>query len=162
LFLDTALDVGFIGYDLYRLVKDNIVGNCDNLGSNLAALGGDVAGAFIPFVSGLGTASRAGKVVIGENMNRVRPYAERIGADTFKGETLAENREWIRQQMMEGKEIIDIGPDFARRRERMIQGQRPDSPFYALERTESKGYSGLRRMFQRSGRLEGGFGEVDR
>jgi RHS repeat-associated protein len=60
LFLDSALDVGFIGYDLYRLVKDNIVGNCGNLGSNLAALGGDVAGALIPFVSGLGTAARGG------------------------------------------------------------------------------------------------------
>jgi RHS repeat-associated protein len=60
-FLDTLLDVGFILYDLYRIVKDNIINGCDNLGENLAALGLDVAGALIPFATGLGAAGRAAR-----------------------------------------------------------------------------------------------------
>lgn len=54
---DTVADLGFIGYDLYKLASD---GNC-NRGENLAALGLDVAGALLPFATGLGAASRAGK-----------------------------------------------------------------------------------------------------
>ncbi|MGE0131417.1 MAG: RHS repeat-associated core domain-containing protein [Blastocatellales bacterium] len=56
--IDTLVDVGFIGYDLYRIVNDNILGNCDNLAENLLALGLDVLGMLIPFVTGLGIASR--------------------------------------------------------------------------------------------------------
>ena len=59
--IDTVLDIGFIGYDLYRIGADNIIGDCDNLGSNLAALGLDVGGALIPFVTGAGAASRAAR-----------------------------------------------------------------------------------------------------
>jgi len=58
--LDTLLDIGFIGYDLYRLVKDNVLGDCDNFGENALALGADVAGALIPFATGGGAAVRAG------------------------------------------------------------------------------------------------------
>ncbi|MFQ6311467.1 RHS repeat-associated core domain-containing protein [Lysobacter capsici] len=62
-FLDTAIDVISIAYDLYRIGKDNVVGGtCENLGSNLTALGLDAAGAVIPFATGLGAASRASKV----------------------------------------------------------------------------------------------------
>ena len=38
---------------------DNIIGNCDNLGDNLTALGADIAGAIIPGATGLGLAARA-------------------------------------------------------------------------------------------------------
>lgn len=58
-FLDTLVDVGFILYDLYRIGRDNIFGDCDNLDENLAALGADVLGAAIPFATG-GLAVRAG------------------------------------------------------------------------------------------------------
>jgi RHS repeat-associated protein len=61
LIFDTILDVGFIAYDLYKIAKDNIFGNCDNLGENLLALGADVAGALVPFATGGGAAIRAGK-----------------------------------------------------------------------------------------------------
>ncbi len=61
LIIDTALDVGFIAYDLYKIAKDNIFGNCDNLGENLLALGADIGGALIPFATGGGAAIRAGK-----------------------------------------------------------------------------------------------------
>ena len=59
--LDTVADVGFITYDLYRIGVDNIFGDCDNLGENLTALGLDVAGLLIPFVTGGGLASRTAR-----------------------------------------------------------------------------------------------------
>lgn len=58
--LDTLVDIGFILYDLYRIGRDNIFGDCDNLGENLAALGADALGAAIPFATGGGVAVRAG------------------------------------------------------------------------------------------------------
>jgi RHS repeat-associated protein len=66
LVLDTIVDVASIAYDIYRVVKDNIAGNCDNLGTNLGALGADAVGALIPFATGLGTTTRSGKVLIGK------------------------------------------------------------------------------------------------
>jgi RHS repeat-associated protein len=56
--VDTVADVGFIAYDGYRIFKDNIFGDCGNLGENLLALGGDVVGAVIPFLTGVGAAIR--------------------------------------------------------------------------------------------------------
>jgi RHS repeat-associated protein len=46
--LDTVLDVAFIGYDVYRIVKDNVIGRKDNLGQNAAALAVDVVCAAVP------------------------------------------------------------------------------------------------------------------
>jgi RHS repeat-associated protein len=59
--LDTIVDLGFILYDLYRLVKDNVINDCDNLGENLAALGADVGGLLVPFATGGGAAVRSAK-----------------------------------------------------------------------------------------------------
>jgi len=61
--LDTFVDLGFIGYDLYRIITDNILRGCDNLGLNLAALGADVGGAIIPGATGLGLGVRTVKVL---------------------------------------------------------------------------------------------------
>jgi uncharacterized protein RhaS with RHS repeats len=59
LFIDTVADAGFILYDLYRIAKDNVFGNCDNLQENLIALGADAASVFVPGATGLGSATRA-------------------------------------------------------------------------------------------------------
>ena len=59
-FFDLGIDLGFIGYDLYRLYTE---GPC-NVGENLLALGADVVGAVIPFATGLGTAVRYGDDVV--------------------------------------------------------------------------------------------------
>ncbi len=59
LFIDAALDAGFILYDLYLLVTDNFINDCDNLSTNLAALGADVGGLFVPAATGLGLGVRA-------------------------------------------------------------------------------------------------------
>jgi len=57
--IDILPDIGFIGYDLYRIVKDNLLGSCGNFRENATALGADVLGAAIPGVTGLGLAVRA-------------------------------------------------------------------------------------------------------
>ena len=63
LFIDTLVDVGFVGYDLYRILNDNILGNGKkgSLGTNLTALGLDLGGALIPGITGLGSASRVAR-----------------------------------------------------------------------------------------------------
>ena len=61
-FIDTLLDVGFIVYDIHRIIQDNILRDCDNLGENVLALVLDVGGALLPGVAGLGVMYRAGKM----------------------------------------------------------------------------------------------------
>jgi RHS repeat-associated protein len=55
LILDTIIDIISIGYDIYRLATDGR----KNLAENLTSLGLDLAGALIPFATGLGAANRA-------------------------------------------------------------------------------------------------------
>ncbi len=57
--VDTLVDIALIGYDLYRIVTDNLIRGCDNLSVNLLALGADVGGLFIPGVAGLGIGVRS-------------------------------------------------------------------------------------------------------
>jgi len=99
-------------------------------------------------------------VVIGENMDRVRRYAEQIGGQTIndfvEDWSMEANENWIRQMRAAGKEIIDIGPDFQRRLYRVREGIRPDASAYNLERQVLQGYEWYRRAFQRMGKYWGG------
>jgi RHS repeat-associated protein len=106
-----------------------------------------------------GATVRAGKVVIGENMFRVREYAQQIGAEVFEGIGMEANRVWIRAARQEGKAIIDVGPDFGRRLERYLQGVPPDSSFYNMERMEAG--EAVRSIFKRLGRFQGGVPGLD-
>jgi len=115
-------------------------------------------------------ASRSGRppIVIGENMaERVIPYAQQIGAQTINDFIPAErwsmeaNEAWIRQMRAEGREIIDIGPHFRRRLDRALDGIRPDSEAYNMERRVLQGYEGYRKVFQRSGKYWGGVPGLD-
>lgn len=54
--IDTIADIGFIGYDIYKLATDS-----SNRGENWRALGLDVAAAAIPFATGAGAAYRGVK-----------------------------------------------------------------------------------------------------
>ena len=59
-FWDLALDAAFIGYDVGRLIADNVIGRTtEGLATNMAALGLDVACAIIPAATGGGVAYRA-------------------------------------------------------------------------------------------------------
>jgi hypothetical protein len=66
------------------------------------------------------------------------------------------NERMISDAVRSGREIVDIGPDFARR----AAGRDP-SPFYNMERRITSGYSGYSRAFERSGPLEGGVPGLD-
>jgi RHS repeat-associated protein len=72
--VDTAADIAFILYDLWKLWKD---GEC-NRSENLTALGMDLAGMAIPGATGLGMASRLGKAAKGAATTRA-------AAGTLKG-----------------------------------------------------------------------------
>lgn len=79
---DVLVDIGFIVYDVFRILKDNVFGDCDNLGENLTALGADVAGACLPAATGLGVGSRAASraAKYGDEVFDVgRRYADDIG-----------------------------------------------------------------------------------
>jgi RHS repeat-associated protein len=58
---DTVIDVGSIAYSFYTLANDYIQGCDENLSSNLWSLGADVAGALIPFATGLGSGVRGAR-----------------------------------------------------------------------------------------------------
>jgi RHS repeat-associated protein len=100
LIVDTLADAGFIGYDLYRLYTDNVRGNGKrgSLGTNLTALGLDVAGAAIPGITGLGPASRVA--------NRAQTV-EQAGADL--AQKIGTNR--VSVMTPSGRMHIDLAGD---------------------------------------------------
>jgi len=75
LYVDTAIDVVFIGYDAYRLAT----GGRKEFKSNLTALGFDLLGAALPFVAGLGAASRAARLADEAVSNAVPRVIYRAG-----------------------------------------------------------------------------------
>jgi hypothetical protein len=78
-------------------------------------------------------------VAIGEDMaNRVQPYAERVGADTYQPDPSAPEseweqmqRDWINKQMDDGRVIHDCGPSSAYPNYPEIS-----SPWYGIEKAE--------------------------
>lgn len=102
-----------------------------------------------------------GRIVLGEDMDRVRAAAQRLGAETFEGTGMEANRAWVQLKRAQGYEVYDIGPAFARRAKRVEQGIRPDSPFYNMERMEMKGYENYFKWFERTGKYEGGAPGID-
>jgi hypothetical protein len=94
-------------------------------------------------------------IVIGETMDRVYDYVRRNGGDTFdpgipydKAEWMRRNEDWLREQMRQGREVVDIGPDFKKR----STGERTPSEFYEMERRLTKEYENYRKNFDRKGK----------
>ena len=56
------------------------------------------------------------------------------------------NKRWIEDQRRQGREIVDIGPDFERR-----EAAECRSPFYEIERKSLKGYGKRQQVFKCSG-----------
>jgi hypothetical protein len=101
-------------------------------------------------------------VVIGENMRRVEQYAATVGAHVYspkrmnpviRDQSIARDKRWLRDQIRQGKTVVDIGPDFARR-----QRGDPPSPWYGAERQvlRETGYKRYIKAWERHGRLSGG------
>jgi hypothetical protein len=106
-------------------------------------------------------------VVIGENMaGRVNPYAHSIGAETIDdwlaGRTWTQelNDQFIATVKEEGREVIDIGPDFDRRLRNGLDPTdplgRPPSPIYGRERQQLLGYENYQRRYERFWKYGGG------
>jgi hypothetical protein len=110
------VDLAFIGYDLYRILIDNLLGNCKNLDDNLLSLGGNLAGLAVPGITGVGAALRGGKagnLVIGK-LDDLKPSSLKPGEFvldwTNKSGTKSnwqENSSLLRQAMSEGNPIRD-------------------------------------------------------
>jgi hypothetical protein len=99
-------------------------------------------------------------LIIGENMDRVEAYAAAVGGHAYRpwpvdppnfNLSMRRNERMIRDAVRAGRDIIDIGPDFARR-----SAGRDPSPFYGMERRVTTGYANYTRVWDRTGRLSGG------
>jgi RHS repeat-associated protein len=104
-------------------------------------------------------------IVIGENMKRVQQYADDIGGHAYRpwkndpfdyNLGMKRNKRWIQDMKREGREVIDIGPDFKRR----SLGKDP-SDFYNMERSQLKGYDNYNKVFERTGKNSGGVPGLD-
>jgi len=80
--VDIVVDVGFIGYDIYTIIKD------PSSSANYIALAADVGGAIIPGVTGLGLAVRTTKAA--DKALDVAATADKL-SDTVKGVNALEN-----------------------------------------------------------------------
>ena len=93
LILDTIADFGFVLYDLYSLVVDNIIDDCDNLGTNLGALGADLAAMAVPFVSGGGLAVRAGNKGISKaSRKRLKKVIKKLSDNSRQNKGLSQDK----------------------------------------------------------------------
>ena len=77
---DTLLDVGFIGYDLGKIHKEGWTQG------NVEALALDLAGAALPFVTGLGIARRVAKA---DNAANIARYVDEMAGTTGHGQKAA-------------------------------------------------------------------------
>jgi len=104
-------------------------------------------------------------IIVGENMKRVKQYAKENDGHAYKPWKnkdpfdyelgMKRNKQWINKQIKDGREVIDIGPDFKRRKAKGY-----NSDFYEMERKELKGYEKYQKIFEREGR-NGGVNGID-
>lgn len=103
-------------------------------------------------------------VVIGEQMTRVNSYSRSIGGHTIDdwlaGKPWSQklNDEFIATMKAQGREFIDIGPAFGRRLQNRIDPARgrPSSDVYGGERQQLPSYDNYRRIYERTGKYQGG------
>jgi hypothetical protein len=159
--LDTAGFVPGVGepFDAASSVISLARGDYTSFGLGMAAMwpvGGQAA-----TIAKLGRKSmKSSPIIIGENMRRVQQYADRVGGHAYSAwkldpwdaaTAMKRNERWIQGQIRQGREIIDIGPDFKRRAEKGIV-----SPFYEMERRNIRQQKGnCKKVFVRKGKTGG-------
>ena len=124
----------------------------------LFSLSGPAMGSYSDFWQ-CSNAAKKPPIIIGENMNRVKEYADQVGGHAYKpwkldpwdpATAMRRNERWILDQRRAGREVIDIGPDFERR---ATTGYISD--FYEMERRNLTGYDNYQKVFERSGSTGG-------
>jgi RHS repeat-associated protein len=105
-------------------------------------------------------------IIMGENMDRVKAYAEQVGGKVYspwKNDPfdvnlgMKRNERWIQDQMKQGRQLIDVGPDFDRREQRRAAGRQGESPFYEMERKNvaNNPCANYQKVFTRNGKRGG-------
>jgi RHS repeat-associated protein len=138
---DTLIDVGFILYDIYKLIAD---GSCA-FDENLAALGLDIIGAVAPGVTGLGAASR-----VARNADEIYVIGRRwdtVIAKDWPGHkildipdwSLAKNDEWV-QKIIDQRAKVYVGSPMTK--DQLVDALTNDPTVFAreLRQFESAGY----------------------
>jgi RHS repeat-associated protein len=103
-------------------------------------------------------------VIIGENMNRVNAYAGKVSGKTIddwldgRKWTPSLNNEFVATMKAQGRQIQDIGPDFGRRLQNRVDPSfgRPPSSVYEGERQSLLDYGNYQRLYERTGKHQGG------
>lgn len=114
-------------------------------------------------------AAKNAPVIIGENMNRVNAYTGRVGGETIDGWlagrkwTQQMNDEFIATMKAQGRQFQDIGPDFGRRLQNRIDPNfgRPPGSVYGGERQSLLDYGNYQRLYDRTGKYQGGVPGLD-
>ncbi len=109
-------------------------------------------------------AAKNAPVVIGEQMTRVNAYSRSIGGHTIDdwlaGRQWSQplNDQFIATMKAQGREFIDIGPAFGRRLQNRIDPAlgRPPSAVYGGERQQLLNYDNYQRIYERTGKYQGG------
>ena len=117
-YIDTLIDIAFIGFDIYTLINHWNTG-CGSISSDLLALGLDVVSALIPFAVGLGMVARIGSKV--DNVVKLAAKMDNVSETGRIGEKLAniiKNTKHIESLTNTAKYRI---PDVLNRGARLIQ-----------------------------------------
>lgn len=125
---------------------------------------GDEVGALLKSSDEFAAGARNAPVVIGENMDRVNSFSKNVGGYTIddwlggRQWTSDLNDEFIATMKAQGRDFIDIGPDFNRRLLNRVDPTlgRPPSAIYGGERQQLLNYENYWRMYERTGKYQGG------
>ncbi|MBI4356433.1 MAG: RHS domain-containing protein [Gammaproteobacteria bacterium] len=159
-FAETLWDLTSLSFSITQFIQNPSWGN-------FGAAAFDSIATAVPFMpGGMGIAKAAGQksIIIGENMKRVNQYADKTGGHAYRPWKndpfdfdlgMKKNDRWIRDQMRNGREVIDIGPDFKRR-----SATGKSSPFYEMERRNLNRYDNYNKVFERNG-SQGGVQGLD-
>ncbi len=124
--VDVFIDLGFIGYDIYRLVADGPAHRADNW----KALGLDTGAAVIPFATGAGLAFRGIKAAerAAEAARAAEAGTETIQRAMSQAELAATESSGLLRGGREGTHYVSdaVNSDAARARQRLSLRQTPE------------------------------------
>lgn len=93
--METFIDIGIVGYDVYRIFADNVFGDACNLDVNISALGADAAAMFLPFVPAVGgitirAAKDANNEITKSSLRRVKRLVKQLSDKSLQNNGLSQ------------------------------------------------------------------------